>query len=377
MHRTLLFTLGGLLLSAGTASAQTCGPNEVFLKNDTLPDIPTGPLAVAVIRGLCEGEAMGAVFDVASVGTMVQLQNAAFGFFNVAGANGIQAIVNLKVHDGITWSGGIPTLGPEVFDWESATGSSIAATTHAINTLDVSGQNIVITSGKMVVTWWMDFNPNGTCAGGYTSDFGTDDGSAPCSAVPQRNLLFVQGTGWRDPSTFAIGPIQLCPQYYNGNWIMRACVKNVSTTTSYCTAKQNSFGCIPAMNWTGNPSATSGSGFNIRGANVRNQKPGLLLYSLQGRAATPFTGGFLCLTPPVKRAPGISSGGNNAPFQDCSGVYQFDFNAFAVGALGGTPLPQLTVPGTRVNAQYWGRDAGFSPPNNTTLTDGIEFDIGP
>jgi hypothetical protein len=376
-----LRSLAGLAVAAflgtGLAEAQTCGPNEVFLKNDTLPAVPSGPLAVAVIRGLCEGEAMGAVFDVSGIGTQVQLQNAAFGFFNVAGANGIQAVVNLKVHDGITWSGGVPTLGPEIFDWANVTGSSIAATTHAINTVDTSAQNIVVTSGKLVITWWMDINPNGDCPSGYTSNFGTDDGSGACSAVPQQNLLYISGTGWRDPSTAAIGPFPLCPLYYNGNWVLRACVKNVSTTTSYCTAKTNSFGCLPAIGWTGNPSATAGSGFTIRGANVRNQKPGLLLYTIQGRAATPFTGGFLCLVPPVKRTPGVSSLGNPLPFQDCSGMYQIDMNAFAVGALGGNPLAQLQVPGTKVQAQFWGRDNGFTPPNDTTLTDAIEFDVGP
>src|SRR5688572_26022574 len=214
MRRPTLL-LAALCLSAGFARAQTCGASEVFLKNDVLPDVPSGPLAVAVIRGLCEGEAMGAVFDVSSIGSQVQLQNAAFGFFNVGGANGIQAALNLKVYDGISWSGGIPTLGPEIFDWATVTGSSIAGTTHAINTLDVSGQNIVVSSGKLVVTWWSDFNPNGDCTNGYTSNFGTDDGSGPCSAVPQQNLLYVLGTGWRDPSTYAIGPFALCPQYYN------------------------------------------------------------------------------------------------------------------------------------------------------------------
>ena len=377
MRRSIALFIAALAISSGLAHAQLCPPNQVFLKTDTLPDIPVGPLPVAVIRGLCEGEAMGAVYDVSSIGSMVKLENGAFGFFNVAGANGIQAVINLKVYDGITWSGNTPILGPEIFDWATATGSSIAGTTHSINTLDVSAQNIVVTSGKLVVTWWLDFNPNGDCTNGYTSDFGTDDGSPPCSSVPHRNLMFIQGAGWVDPSSYAIGPFNLCPNYYNGNWIMRVCVSNVSTTTSYCTAKTNSFGCVPSINWTGNPSATAGSGFTVRGINVRNQKPGLMLYTIQGRSATPFTGGYLCLNAPIKRSPGLSSAGNNPPFQDCSGIYQIDMNAFAVGALGGTPLAALTVPGTKVDGQFWGRDPNFPAPNNTTLTNAIEYDVGP
>ncbi|HTF90607.1 MAG TPA: proprotein convertase P-domain-containing protein, partial [Planctomycetota bacterium] len=101
----------------------------------------------------------------------------------------------------------------------------------------------------------------------------------------------------------------------------------------YCTAKPNSFGCEPAIGATGAPSAIATTGFTIRGSNVRNQKPGLLLYSVNGPAAVPFTGGTLCVNSPIKRTPGMSAGGNPVPFQDCSGVYQIDMNSFAHGLL--------------------------------------------
>jgi hypothetical protein len=147
--------------------------------------------------------------------------------------------------------------------------------------------------------------------------------------------------------------------------------------TTYCTAKNNSLSCTPAIGFTGTPSASASSGFVITGQNVRNQKPGLLLYGITGRAAVPFTGGTLCVASAVRRSTGVNSNGTPLPANDCSGVYSIDFNAFSHGLLGGNPLPALLTAGTHVDSQWWGRDPGFPAPNNTTLTNGLEFEICP
>jgi hypothetical protein len=123
-------------------------------------------------------------------------------------------------------------------------------------------------------------------------------------------------------------------------------------------------------------SATAGSGFTINGTNFINNKNCLLFYGMNGQTAVPYQGGTLCVKTPIKRTGSTNTFGNPPP-NDCSGVPSMDFNAFAVS--GGPPIPDplLTTPGTVVNAQWWGRDPGFAAPNNTQLSDGLQFTVGP
>jgi hypothetical protein len=144
---------------------------------------------------------------------------------------------------------------------------------------------------------------------------------------------------------------------------------------SYCSAKTNSLGCTPSIAGTGLSSASAGSGFVVGSINNRNHRSGVLFYGVNGRASSAFQGGTLCVLPPIRRKLALNSGGSPAPIEDCSGVYSFDLNAFATGALGGSPLPALSVSGTQINCQFWGRDPGFAAPNNTSLSNGLEFTV--
>lgn len=143
---------------------------------------------------------------------------------------------------------------------------------------------------------------------------------------------------------------------------------------TYCTAKVNSLGCTPAIASQGMPSASQQGGFLVSCARVRNNKPGVMLYSVQGRASNAFQGGLLCVQAPIRRSIGLSSGGNPGPANDCSGVFMIDMNAFAAGLLGGTPAPELRQPGRAIDCQWWSRDpqAQFG----SSLSNALEYVIG-
>jgi hypothetical protein len=211
------------------------------------------------------------------------------------------------------------------------------------------GTPVALSAGT---TYWLGWAPiNGSQA--------SVDTTIPGVGQPYRPS-FDGGLSW-------LGPFQ-----NSNHWKFRifgAC----NPTVTYCTAKVNSLGCTPAIYSVGAQSTTATSGFEVRAASVRNQKVGLLLYSVTGRAALPFSGGFLCVAGPVRRTPGVNSGGAPLPTNDCSGEYSIDMNSFAQGLLGGTPSPSLLVPGTVVDCQWWGRDPGFAAPNNTTLSEGLEY----
>ncbi len=140
--------------------------------------------------------------------------------------------------------------------------------------------------------------------------------------------------------------------------------------STYCTPKLNSRGCTPAIAWNGSSSVSGPvDDFNVTASSVLNRKPGIMYWSTLP-AATPFSGGTLCLAPPIVRTPGQASGGSPAPTIDCSGQYSFHFGHAYI-------QNYFLAAGQNIRAQYWSRDPGFASPNNIGLTDGLSFTLLP
>jgi hypothetical protein len=231
MKRAFAFAVLAAAACAAPAAAQNCpSGTDLTFKNDNLPLVPVGPIAASVIPGLCEGEAIGAVFTLPPGSPPQKLLQVSVGFGHGSGVGGFQALLNVEIYDGITWSSGIPTLGPKVYDLNADQQTDMQVFTHGLNLLDLSGEDVTVGNGtnKYVVAFRMNFNPTGTCGTGHPANFMTDNSCAlfcACSSGSQKNLVDLQGQAWRDVSTAMVSGFALCPLFINGNWLIRACTE--------------------------------------------------------------------------------------------------------------------------------------------------------
>jgi hypothetical protein len=169
-----------------------------------------------------------------------------------------------------------------------------------------------------------------------------------------------------DLSTYSASPMVMVPPHMAFPGIAFG---PATSQTTYCTAKTNSLGCVPAISGKGLASATATFGYTVSAANVRNNTHGVLLYGLTGRNAMPFQGGLLCVNSP-KRTRVVYSDGNAPPVRDCTGVWSFDLNKH----LYRHPGPG---PGSQVWCQWYGRDGLLPPPNGVSLSDALELTLLP
>jgi len=133
--------------------------------------------------------------------------------------------------------------------------------------------------------------------------------------------------------------------------------------STYCTSKPSSLpGCVPALQASGTPSASAGSGFVVRAAPLPGSKVGLFVYTTQGAAQTPLqlAYGWLCIsTSGLRRIASQLSTGTPGL---CDGELSVDFNHY-YATQGGDPT---LVPGASVDLQAWYRDPQSAGGANLT-----------
>ena len=169
------------------------------------------------------------------------------------------------------------------------------------------------------------------------------------------------------PAMLAVTPndtVALAPSPF-GDGLVRTILADPPLV--YCTAKTSSAGCVAAIG-SSDPAAQPVSGANdysVTASALQGAKNGIFFFSLSGPLAAPFSGGTLCVQPPLGRTPIQFSFGSSAT--SCDG-------AFALVVNDGTSLHD-PGPGSSVWMQTWYRD-----PNNgagtlgTALSDGIRLD---
>ncbi len=137
----------------------------------------------------------------------------------------------------------------------------------------------------------------------------------------------------------------------------------------YCSGKVNSVGCVPFVQFTGAPSASNPSAFQISAHDAVPNEAGILIYSFS-KSNLDFHGGKLCVKTPFFRTAAKAAKQAGAP--PCSGVLTRDFNAIIQSGTN----PGLTV-GARAFAQWRQRDPADPAGFGDSLTDALRFTILP
>jgi hypothetical protein len=142
-------------------------------------------------------------------------------------------------------------------------------------------------------------------------------------------------------------------------------------SVNYCTAGTSNNGCQAMISTTGTPSATGATGFSLVATGVEGAKDGLFFYGVNGRQANSWGSGtsFQCCIPPVLRAGLLSAVGTNGA---CDGSFSQDLHVLW------TAIPAKNPgSGTVVQNQLWYRDPMNTSNQTTSLSNAVEYTVGP
>jgi hypothetical protein len=141
-----------------------------------------------------------------------------------------------------------------------------------------------------------------------------------------------------------------------------AVVRNECPLSTYCLAKVNSQGCLPAIGSTGTPSLSGPDDFHVVAVLELNRKVGLAVFGRQA-AHLPFGGGILCAAAPLVRSGGQNSGGSTGQV-DCTGTYDFHVTHAWLVQHGWSA-------GDELFAQYWSRDPSHPDGTGVALSNAL------
>ncbi len=118
-------------------------------------------------------------------------------------------------------------------------------------------------------------------------------------------------------------------------------------------------------------SASAVSGFDLQATSVEGDKAGVFFFGTNGRQANPWGNGtsFQCVVPPVTRSRLLAGAGTSGA---CDGSFTEDLNA-----LWAAKPNQNPGAGAMVQAQLWYRDPFNASNQTTSLSNAIEFLVGP
>ncbi len=142
----------------------------------------------------------------------------------------------------------------------------------------------------------------------------------------------------------------------------------------YCTSGTSANGCRAFLDVDGAPSASAPSGFDLGASGVEGGVSGMLFFGSGGRQASPWGNGtsFQCVVPPVQRGGLLTGTGTPGA---CDGTFNQDLNALWCASC---PKPAKNPgAGAVVQAQLWYRDPQNTSNQTTSLSDAVEFTVGP
>jgi hypothetical protein len=174
------------------------------------------------------------------------------------------------------------------------------------------------------------------------------------------------------PSVTAGGALPVSP--VAAKMVSNVIDRGLEQALRYCTAGTSASGCQATLSATGAASASASTGFTVATASVEGSKDGLYFFGANGRQANSWGSGtsYQCVIPPVSRG-GLLTGSGTTGL--CDGSFTQDLNALWCPTC---PKPfKNPGAGAVVQAQLWYRDPGSTSNQTTSLSDAIEFCVGP